>query len=80
MTIGEWFELHEDVEFTIDHPKTRAGHKTDIEMWSRNSGAKVFRETITYAEITEERCIELLNEMHAQIRNIEIESKRRESN
>ena len=64
MTIGEWFETHKDVGFTIDHPKTKAGHKTDIEMWSLKNGMATFRESITYKEPSEEHIVELLESMY----------------
>ena len=64
MTVDRWFKEHGDVEFTIDTPKTRSGHKTDIEMWSLRSSAKAFRESITFATISEERIVELLDDMY----------------
>lgn len=67
MTIGEWFDTHEDVGFTIDHPKTRAGHKTDIEMWDTKTGKKTFRESITYKEPSEEHIVELLDDMYKHL-------------
>ncbi len=75
MTIGEWFESHKDVGFTIDHPKTKAGHKTDIEMWSLNQNVKVFRESITYGKPTDMQMITLLDDMYKQIKNIETANK-----
>jgi len=72
MTVAEWFEAHKDVGFTIDNPKTRAGHKTDIEMWSLNrKGVKAFRESITYGKPTEMQIISLLDSMYEQIKRIE---------
>lgn len=79
MTVDGWFELHDDVGFTINHPKTKAGHKTDFEMWSRNQDVKIFRETITYMELTEEGAIEILDEMYSQIKKIETENVIRNS-
>lgn len=67
MTVDQWFETHSDVVFAIEHPKTRSGHKTDIEMWSLKSKAKAFRETITYKTISEERTVELLDDMYSEI-------------
>lgn len=67
MTVDQWFEKHGDVVFTINNPKTRSGHKTDIEMWSLTTKAKAFRETITYAKISEKRIIELLDDMYLEV-------------
>lgn len=75
MTVAEWFENHKDIGFTVDHPKTRAGHKTDVEMWSMDSGIKVFRETVTYGKLTELQMVTLLNDMYKQIKQIETETK-----
>ena len=71
MTVDQWFESHQDVDFTINNPKTRSGHKTDIEMYSLVSNAKAFRETITYSKISEERIVELLNDMYYDIKRQE---------
>lgn len=68
MTVGEWFESHKDVGFTIDHPKTKAGHKTDIEMWSMDSGVMVFKETVTYEELTDTQMVALLSDMYEEIK------------
>ena len=67
MTIGEWFESHKDVEFTIKHPKTKAGHKTDIEMCSKENRMATFRESITYKEPSEEHIVELLESMYESL-------------
>jgi len=67
MTVAEWFENHKDVDFIIDHPKTMAGHKTDIEMWNLENGRKAFRESITYKEPSEEHIVELLDNMYESI-------------
>lgn len=75
MDVAKWFELHKDVGFTIDNPKTRAGHKTDIEMWSLNQDVKVFRESITYGKPTEMQIIALLDNMYDQIKKIEAANK-----
>lgn len=71
MNLDQWFRSHQDVEFTINNPKTRSGHKTDIEMWSLVSKAKAFRETITYSKVSEERIVELLEDMYYEIKNHE---------
>jgi hypothetical protein len=71
MDINGWFLNHDGIDFTITHPKTKAGHKTDIEMYSLSSNAKSFRESITYAKITEERIVELLDDMYYDIKRQE---------
>ena len=71
MTVDQWFKSHQDVDFTINYPKTRSGHKTDIEMYSLSSNATSFRESITYAKITEERIVELLDDMYYDIKSKE---------
>ena len=68
MTVGEWFESHKDVGFTIDNPKTKAGHKTDVEMWSMDSGVRVFKETVTYEELTDTQMVALLSDMYEEIK------------
>ena len=80
MSIDGWFENHKDVTFTIEHPKTKAGHKTDIEMWSNETSVKVFRESITYRKITDDEIVRLLNDMYRQIKKIETELRIRENN
>lgn len=77
MTVAEWFEDHKNIGFTVDHPKTRAGHKTNVEMWSMDSGVKVFRETVTYGKLTDMQMVTLLNDMYKEIKQIEVEMKRR---
>ena len=67
MTVDQWFNSHNDVEFEISYPRTRSGHKTDIEMFSLKSGFRAFRESITYAGITEDRICELLDDMYNDI-------------
>ena len=67
MTVDQWFNSHNDVEFEITYPRTRSGHKTDIEMYSLKSGLRAFRESITYAGITEERVCEILDDMYKDI-------------
>ena len=67
MTVDQWFNSHNDVEFEITYPRTRSGHKTDIEMYSLKSGFRAFRESITYAGITEERVCEILDDMYKDI-------------
>lgn len=67
MNIGYWFESHPDVGFTISHPETKAGHKTDIEMWNIETGKNVFRESVTYKELSDEAVVELLEDMYKQL-------------
>ena len=68
MCISEWIKAHGDVNIAISHPKTKAGHKTDIEMWDISKGVNAFRESITYREISDERVVELLDDMYLEIK------------
>ena len=68
MKVDDWFRSHLDVGFVINYPKTKAGHKCDIDMWDFKGRAKTFRETITYKMISDERLIELLDDMYQDIK------------
>lgn len=67
MNIAQWLREHLDVGCIISHPKTKAGHKTDIDMVDLQNGNKTFREFIAFKTMSEERTIELLNEMYQEL-------------
>ena len=69
MSVDGWVKEHEDVNITITHPKTRAGHKTDIEMCDAKGRVKIFREMITYSKATDMQIVNLLREMYASLLN-----------
>ena len=69
MSVDGWIKDHEDVNVTISHPKTRAGHKTDIEMCDAKKKVKIFREMITYSKATDMQITNLLREMYVDLLN-----------
>ena len=69
MNVDGWVKDHEDVKVSITHPKTRAGHKTDIEMCDAKGRVKVFREMITYSKATDMQIVNLLREAYVDLLN-----------
>jgi len=74
MTVAQWLKEHLDVGCIITYPKTKAGHKTDFDMMDLQNGNKTFRESINYQKISEERMLELLDDMYQEL------MKRKEKN
>lgn len=70
MSVNEWLNEHDDICVSINHPKTKAGWKTTLEMVDKKTGKfNVFRESIRYSKPSDGDICKLLDDMYVDFLN-----------